>query len=54
MDKPDAYTVAQDLLSRREAEQQEEDQIRRHSRDIATSEGRRLLIDGEGVKILES
>ncbi len=53
MNTPDAYAIARDLLSRREAELEEEDRIRCHSRDIAALKGRHLLIDGEGVIILE-
>jgi Fe-S-cluster containining protein len=49
----EAHSVAHDLIRRREVEKEEEDRVSVHGRDLDGVEGCYILVDGEGVKILE-
>jgi Fe-S-cluster containining protein len=49
----EALALACDLIHRREAERTEENQVQVHGRHLNQVKGRHILIDGDGVKILE-
>jgi Fe-S-cluster containining protein len=49
----EARALACDLIRRREVERTEENQVQVHGRQLNQVKGRHILIDGEGVKILE-
>jgi Fe-S-cluster containining protein len=49
----EALALARALLLRREAEAEEEARVLFHSRQLGRLKGGYLLIDGEGVKVLE-
>jgi Fe-S-cluster containining protein len=49
----ESLSLARDLLSRREIENDEEDRIHFLVKELNTGQGKRILIDGEGVKILD-
>ena len=50
--KMEAFTLARDLINRREAERNEEAQVRELGKHLDQVKGRWILIDGEEVKIL--
>jgi Fe-S-cluster containining protein len=49
----EARTLAHDLMCRRETEREEEDRVQALIRHLDGVRGRRILIDGEGVNVLE-
>jgi Fe-S-cluster containining protein len=49
----EAHSLAHDLILRREAEKEEEDRVSLHGRNLNGVKGRYILVDGEGVKVLE-
>jgi uncharacterized protein len=49
----EANAVAQRLIGRQSAEEEEEGRVRRIYRDAVVPPGRRAVIDGEGVKVLD-
>jgi Fe-S-cluster containining protein len=54
MEESDACLLAQNLIGRREAEEKEEERVRENGRDLEQVRARHILVDGEGVKILEA
>lgn len=52
MEKGRAEDMARLLLARREAEEEEERRIRSVLESVSLPEGERILIDGEGMKVL--
>ena len=49
----EALALAQDLISRREIERGEEDQVRHYARSLNRVHGSYILIDGEGMRVLD-
>ena len=52
MEKARAEDMARQLLARRKAEEEEERRIRSVLESVSLPEGERILIDGEGMKVL--
>ncbi|MDD1672928.1 MAG: YkgJ family cysteine cluster protein [Methanomicrobiales archaeon] len=50
--KAEAFALSRNLINRRETERKEEARVREHGKHLERVKGRRILIDGEGVKIL--
>ncbi len=53
MEETEACLLAQELIGRRKAEEKEEERVRGYGRDLKHVRARHILIDGEGVTILE-
>jgi Fe-S-cluster containining protein len=53
MQEEEARALAHDLICRREVERVEEGRVQNYSGQISVVKGRFILIDGEGVKVLE-
>jgi len=52
MERADAEDMARLLLARRDAEEEEERRIKSVLESVSLPEGQRILIDGEGMKVL--